>query len=267
MDVGLQGKFVFVTGSTKGIGYGIAKCFAQVGAEVLVNGRQQDVTEKAVATIKAETNNQNIHPLVGDVSTVEGVDQIVAAIEKFNKPLDVLICNVGIFGPHDFFDIPDTEWERFFQINVMSCVRLARVYLKSMLERNSGRVIFVSSECGMRPIGDMIHYSWTKGSQINIARGLAELTKGTKVTVNTVLPGPTWTEGIEVYVGELAKKYNKTYEQAINDYFTEREPTSLIKRFVQVEEVGNTVVFYSSKWSGATNGAAILVEGGIIRHI
>jgi NAD(P)-dependent dehydrogenase (short-subunit alcohol dehydrogenase family) len=179
--------------------------------------------------------------------------------------VDVLVNNLGIFAVKDFVDIDDDEWMHYFNVNVLSCVRTCRYYLPRMLERNAGRIIFISSECGVRPIPRMTHYSMTKAAQISIARGLAELTRGTKVTVNSLLPGPTYTEGVQVYMEGIAAKEGRKVEDVAAEYFTKDEPTSIIGRFIQPEEIGHAAVFLAE--NGAVNGSALRVEGGIVRSI
>ena len=263
----LQGKVCIVTGSTAGIGKGIAKAFLKEGARhVFINGRSEATVKKTIESFEAE-GFQNVTGVIADLGTAEGCDVFIQEVNKSGMEIDVLVNNMGIFGTMNFFDITDADWMNYFNVNVLSTVRLCRNYLKRMLERNSGRIIIISSECGLRPIPDMIHYSMTKAAQINIARGLAELTKGTKVTVNSLLPGPTATEGLEEYIDGIAAKTGKTREAATTSYFQEREPTSLIQRFLTVDEVSNVAAFLASDRSSGINGAAQLVEGGVIRSI
>ena len=263
----LSGKVCFVTGSTAGIGKGIAKAFLQAGAaHVFINGRSEATVQKTIESFQSE-NLMNVSGIVADLSTVAGCTKCIEDIWNSGRVVDVVVNNMGVFGTKDFFEFTDEEWFVYFNVNVMSTVRMCRHFLKQMLERNSGRIIIVSSECGFRPIADMIPYSMTKAAQINIARGLAELTKGTKVTVNSLLPGPTATEGLEDYIDGLSKQSNKSKEEAITGYFQDREPTSLIQRFLTVEEVANTALFLASDLSSGINGAAQRVEGGVIRSI
>ena len=263
----LTGKVAVVTGSTAGIGKGIAKAFLQAGAaHVFINGRSEATVQKTIDAFRAE-NLTNVSGVIADLSSAEGFNQFINQIASSGKTVDVVVNNMGVFGTKDFFEVTDEEWDNYFQVNVMSTVRVSRYFLKQMLERNSGRIIIVSSEAGVRPIPDMVPYSMSKAAQINIARGLAELTKGTKVTVNSLLPGPTATEGADKIVEGLAQQTGKSKEEAARGFFAEREPTSLIQRFLTVEEVANTALFLASDLSSGINGAAQLVEGGIIRAI
>eukprot|EP00128_Syssomonas_multiformis_P015078 Colp12_sorted_trinity150504_noHs@10825 len=265
MDFGLAGKRVLVTGATAGIGFGVAELFAKYGAEVLINGRGIANVEKAINRINAvKHESAKLVPAVGDVSTAEGCAELIKLVDSLGE-LDVLVCNVGIYEVKPFGEISDDDWQRLFDVNVMSCVRLTRHFLPKMLARNTGRVILISSECGARPIPHMVHYSMTKSAQISLARGLAENTKGTNVTVNSVLPGPTATEGLRDYFAGLAAQKGITPEQAEKEYFKVDEPTSLIQRLATVEEVASVVVFLASRQASAINGAAQKVEGGIIR--
>lgn len=264
----LAGKNAIVTGSSAGIGRGIAKAFAKEGAFVFVNGRSESSVKKAIDEIVAEGVDASLlHGVVADISTVDGSNAFFANIEATGRQIDILVNNMGIFGTSDFFEQTDEEWMNYFNVNVLSTVRFCRKYMKPMLERNSGRIIIVSSECGVRPIPDMLPYAMTKAAQLNVARGLAELTKGTKVTVNSLLPGPTATEGVNAFVEGIAKTTNESIEQTVKSYFSAREPTSLIQRFLTVEEVANVATFLASDLSSGINGTAQLVDGGIIRHI
>jgi NAD(P)-dependent dehydrogenase (short-subunit alcohol dehydrogenase family) len=262
----LSGKTCIVTGSTAGIGKGIAKKFLQEGGYVFINGRNETNLQNVLTEFQTE-GFTNVRGIVADISTKEGCETFFTEVEASGRSIDVLVNNMGIFETSNFFDITDERWENYFNVNVMSTVRFCRRYLREMLDRNQGHVIVVSSECGFRPIGDMIHYSMTKAAQINIARGLAELTKGTKVTVNSLLPGPTATEGLTDFVKGIAEQSGKSEEDAVKDYFQVREPTSLLQRFLTVDEVANVAVFLASDLSSGVNGTAQRVEGGIIRSI
>lgn len=252
-DFGLQGKLAVVTGSTAGIGRAIAKALVDHGMHVVVNGRSDKSCAAAIEVI-AQGNpavGERLHAVVGDVSTAAGASdfiQAVSAVEaKVGSPVEVLVNNVGIFEVKDFFEIDDAKWQEYFDVNTMSGVRLSRHWLKPMLARNSGRVIFVSSEAGLRPLEHMVPYSVSKTTQIALARGLAELTKGTKVTVNSVLPGPTMTEGVEKYMQGFAKEKGiPTMEEAVRLYFAEYERTSLLQRFLDPAEVASVVAFLAS---------------------
>jgi len=212
--------------------------------------------------------------LAGDVGSKKSVNEMIEKLDKIGT-LDFLINNVGIFGVKPFAQVDDDEWLHYFNVNVLSCVRFCRAYLPRMLKRNSGRILLISSETGLRPISAMVHYSMTKAAQISLARGLAELTKGTKVTVNSVLPGPTLSDGIEEYLKGVWKQQNQgkdaehqvTLEQVKANYCKETEPTSLLERFIDVAEVASTVLYLCTDLAAAINGNAQKVEGGIIRHI
>jgi NAD(P)-dependent dehydrogenase (short-subunit alcohol dehydrogenase family) len=263
MKIELSGKTALVTGSTSGIGHAVAKGFAASGAEVVINGRNQGKVEAAVAAIAKLVPGSKVRGVAADVSTAAGCEALVAALPD----ADILVNNAGIFEPKGFFDIPDDDWTRFFEINVMSGVRLSRAYMPGMLKRNWGRIIFISSESALNIPSEMIHYGMTKTAQLAVSRGLAELTSGTGVTVNSVLPGPTMSEGVETFVADLARQNGQSVEQAASQFVRQHRPTSLLQRFASVEEIANMVVYVSSKEASATNGAALRAEGGIIRTI
>jgi NAD(P)-dependent dehydrogenase (short-subunit alcohol dehydrogenase family) len=263
MKIDLSGKTALVTGSTSGIGHAIAKGLAAAGASVVVNGRTQAKVDAAVAAITKAVPDSKVRGIAADVSTAAGCRALVAALPE----VDILINNAGIFEPKDFFDIPDEDWTRFFEVNVMSGVRLSRAYLKGMLKRNWGRVVFISSESALNIPKEMIHYGVTKTAQLAVSRGLAELTRGTAVTVNSVLPGPTMSEGVETFVKDLAKQNGQSVEEAASQFVKQFRPTSLLQRFASVEEIANMVVYVSSKEASATNGAALRAEGGIVQTI
>ena len=263
MNIDLSGKTALVTGSTSGIGHAIAKGLASAGAEVVVNGRTQAKVDAAVASITKAASNAKVHGIAADVSTAMGCESLIAALPD----VDILVNNAGIFEPKDFVDIPDEDWTRFFETNVMSGVRLSRAYLPGMLKRNWGRVIFISSKSALNIPKEMIHYGTTKTAQLAISRGLAEMTRGTAVTVNSVLPGPTMSEGVETFVKDLAKQNGESVEKAATKFVKQFRPTSLLQRFASVEEIANMVVYVASKQASATNGAALRVEGGIVQTI
>lgn len=263
MNIDLTGKTALVTGSTSGIGHAIAKGLAATGAEVVINGRTQPKVDAAVAEIVKAVPGARVKGVAADVSTAAGCAALVAALPD----VDILINNAGIFEPKGFFDIPDEDWTRFFEVNVMSGVRLSRAYLRGMLKRNWGRIVFISSESGLNIPKEMIHYGMSKTAQLSISRGLAELTKGTAVTVNSVLPGPTMSEGVETFVKDLAKQSGESVDEAAANFVKQNRPTSLIQRFASVDEIANMVVYVSSKESSATNGAALRAEGGIVQTI
>lgn len=263
MKIDLSGKTALVTGSTAGIGHAIATGLASAGAAVVVNGRTQAKVDAAVASITKAVSGSKVRGVAADVATASGCKSSVAALPE----VDILINNAGIFEPKDFFDIPDEDWTRFFETNVMSGVRLSRAYLQGMLKRNWGRVVFISSESALNIPKEMIQYGMTKTAQLAISRGLAELTRGTAVTVNSVLPGPTMSEGVETFVKDLARQNGQSVEDAAAKFVKQHRPTSLLERFASVDEIANMVVYVSSKEASATNGASLRVEGGIIQSI
>lgn len=265
MDLQLGGKTALVTGSSAGIGYAIAELLLKEGATVYVNGRTQKRVDEALAKLKSAVKDAvgKVHGIAADLGSAEGV----AALAKTLPDVDILVNNVGIYEPKPFDEITDDDWTHIFDVNVMSGIRLSRQYLSGMLKRNWGRIIFISSESGVNIPKEMIHYGVTKTAQLAIARGLAETTSGTNVTVNSVLPGPTASEGVGEFVENMAKQ-GKTDKQSVEkEFFETVRPSSLIKRFASVDEVANMVAFIASPLSSATNGAALRVEGGIVRSI
>jgi NAD(P)-dependent dehydrogenase (short-subunit alcohol dehydrogenase family) len=263
MNIDLSGKTALVTGSTSGIGHAIAKGLAMAGASVVVNGRTQAKVDAAAAALAKAVPGAKIRGIAADVSTAAGCKVLLAALPQ----VDILINNAGIFEPKGFLDIPDEDWSRFFDVNVMSGVRLSRAYLPDMLKRNWGRIVFISSESALNIPKEMIHYGMTKTAQLAVSRGLAEMTRGTAVTVNSVLPGPTMSEGVETFVRDLAKQSGQSVEEAASQFVKQFRPTSLLQRFASVEEIANMVVYISSKEASATNGAALRAEGGIVQTI
>ena len=263
MKIDLSGKTALVTGSTSGIGHAIAKGLALAGAEVVINGRTQGKVDAAVATIVKAVPGSKVRGVAADVSTAAGCNSLIAALPN----TDILVNNAGIFEPKEFVEIPDEDWSRFFEVNVMSGVRLSRAYLPAMLKRNWGRVVFISSESALNIPKEMIHYGMTKTAQLAVSRGLAEMTRGTAVTVNSVLPGPTMSEGVETFVKDLAKQNGLSVEEAASNFVKQFRPTSLLQRFASVEEIANMVVYVCSKEASATNGAALRAEGGIVQTI
>src|ERR1700733_5325391 len=263
MKIDLSGKTALVTGSTAGIGYAIAKGLAAAGGEVVLNGRSKARVDEAVARLAKEVAGGKVRGIAADVSTAAGCKDLVAALPD----VDILINNAGIFEPKNFFEIPDEDWSRFFEVNVMSGVRLSRAYLPAMLKRNWGRIVFISSESGLNIPTEMIHYGTTKTAQLSISRGLAKLTRGTGVTVNSVLPGPTLSEGVESFVKDLAKQNGQSEAEAAAQFVKQHRPGSLLQRFASVEEIANMVVYVASKEASGTNGAALRAEGGIVDTI
>ncbi len=263
MDLDLTGKTAPVTGSTRGIGLAAALGLAGMGANVCINGRSEDTLEAAREKIRQAAPAANVTTVAVDLSTSEGCDELIARVPE----ADILINNLGIYEPKPFFDIPDEDWQRMFDVNVMSGVRLTRHYLKGMLEDKTwGRVVFVSSESAIFVPKEMVHYGFTKSAQLVIARGAAELTKGTNVTVNSVLPGPTWVEMQPIRLGERAKAQGTTVEALAALTFTERRPASLLQRYATTEEIANLICYVCSKASSATNGAVLRADGGIVTN-
>jgi NAD(P)-dependent dehydrogenase (short-subunit alcohol dehydrogenase family) len=258
MDLALQGKQALVTGSTAGIGFSIAKALADEGANVIVNGRTQAAVDATVASLGGSAR---LSGFAGDVSSAPVAEALVAAFPD----VDILINNMGIFEPKAFDDIPDDDWRRLFEANVMSGVRLSRLYLPRMRKIDWGRVIFISSESGIHIPAEMVHYGMTKAAQIAIARGMAESVAGTRITVNSVLPGPTKSRGVGDFVQALANDAGKSFEEMETEFFEKIRPTSLIKRFATPEEVASLVAYVASPLASATTGAALRVDGGVVR--
>ena len=265
MKTGLDGKKVLVTGSTLGLGRGIAEMFADESALVIINGRNEGKVKQVCAEIAAKYPHAKLKGIAGDVSSPEGVESLYEKSSE-DSPIDVLINNTGIYFVKEFAAITDDEWFNIFNVNIMSVVRLCRLVLPEMLARNSGKIINIASEAGLRPNADMVHYSATKSCMIGLSRGLAELTKGSKVTVNSILPVATWTEGVADYIRDIAERDGYTVEEAKKNYYlTGQDRDSLIQRFLTVEEVAQTVLFAAI--NDGINGNAILIDGGTIRHI
>ncbi|HMG69215.1 MAG TPA: SDR family oxidoreductase [Chitinophagaceae bacterium] len=263
MDLKLKDKIAFVSGSTSGIGFAIARRLLLEGARVIINGRTKETVDQAVIELKALAPGSNVSGIPADFSKVAEVNRLIQAIPE----LDILINNAGIFEPIPFKDIPDEDWFKLFEVNVMSGVRLSRYYFPKMLEKNQGRIIFISSESAVFIPDEMIHYGMTKTAQIAVSRGLAELTKGTNVTVNSILPGPTMSKGASTFIEDISKKDKITPKEVEQNFFKNMRPTSLLQRFASVDEIADTVAYYVSPLASATNGASIRVEGGLIRSI
>ena len=260
MDLRLTGKLALVTGSTAGIGYAIAEALGREGARVVVNGRSQDSVDAAVAGLNAITPN-SAAGFAADLSAAAATDELARRFPS----VEILVNNLGIFEPMAFEDITDADWERFFQVNVLSGIRLARLFLPAMKRANWGRIIFISSESGVQIPAEMIHYGMTKTAQLAVSRGLAEAVAGTGITVNCVLPGPTRSRGVGDFVEALAKREGKTFDQFETEFFKKVRPTSLIKRFARPEEVASLVAYVASPLSSATTGAALRVDGGVVK--
>jgi len=261
MELGLQGKTALVSASSGGICEAIATSLAREGARVVVNGRSEAGIEAAFTRIRQAVPNAALQPLVADLGTSKGCDEAIAAVDA----VDILVNNLGIYEPSDFFQTSDAQWQRLIEVNVMSGVRLSRHYLKGMLEQDSGRVIFVASESGINPAPEMAHYSATKTMQLSLSRNLAELTKGTRVTVNAVLPGPVNTEGVGGFIANVFPELPP--HEAHAKFMRENRPTSLIQRLSEPAEIADFVTFIASARASAVNGAALKVDGGMIRSV
>lgn len=260
MDLQLKGKRALVTGSTAGIGLAIATTLAAEGANVVVNGRTEARVEQAVQTIQKQTPAADVRGIAADLATAPGCQRLVALLPA----VDILVNNLGIFEPKPFAEIPDGDWLRMFEANVLSGVRLSRHYLPKMLAAGWGRVIFISSESAVNIPAEMIHYGMTKTAQIAVARGLAEMTKGTAVTVNSVLPGPTRSEGVEMFLKQMAGA-GRSVDDVEKEFFKSIRPTSLLKRFEEPEEIAQVVAFVASPLAAAINGSAVRAEGGCVQ--
>jgi NAD(P)-dependent dehydrogenase (short-subunit alcohol dehydrogenase family) len=261
MNLDLTGKRALVTGSSRGIGFATALGLADMGATVLINGRTKESTDTALASAKKEKPKGRFEGAAGDLSKLDGVNAVIAA----SGDLDILVNNMSIYDVKQFTDITDADWQNFFDTNVMSGIRLTRNFLPKMLAKNWGRVVFVSSESGIHIPDEMIHYGVTKAAQLATARGCAELTKGTGVTVNSVLPGPTWVEGLAEKFKSRAKAQNTTIEALQEQMFAKRRPTSLLQRFETPDEIANLICYVCSPASSATNGTGLRCDGGIVR--
>ena len=260
MDLQLDGKLALVSGSTAGIGYAIAQTLAREGARVIVNGRTQAAVDEAVDRIRAETRGA-VDGYAGDLSLADAAQDVV----RRHAGIGILVNNLGIFEPKAFEDIPDEDWRRFFDVNVLSGVRLARLVLPAMKQANWGRIIFISSESAVQIPTEMIHYGMTKTAQLAVSRGLAESVAGTGITVNSVLPGPTKSRGVGDFVDSMARANDKSFEQVEAEFFEHVRPTSLIKRFATPQEVASLVAYVASPVASATTGAALRVDGGVVK--
>jgi NAD(P)-dependent dehydrogenase (short-subunit alcohol dehydrogenase family) len=262
MDLKLTNKLALVTGSTAGIGYAIAESLAREGARVIVNGRTREGVDAAIAEIKAATG-ADVLGFAGDLGTAEAADDL----GRQYPDVEILINNLGIFEAKPFEEIPDQDWMRFFEVNVLSGVRLSRLYLPGMKQRNWGRIIFISSESAIQIPTEMIHYGTTKTAQLAVSRGLAESVAGTGITVNSILPGPTKSRGVKDFVESLGQAEGKTFEQTEAEFFLTARPTSLIKRFAAPEEVASLVTYIASPLASATTGAALRADGGVVKSV
>jgi NAD(P)-dependent dehydrogenase (short-subunit alcohol dehydrogenase family) len=260
MDMKLTGKLALVSGSTAGIGHAIAVALAGEGARVIVNGRSQASVDSAVSKIKVAAGG-DVQGFAGDLSTSAAAEDVV----RRHPNIEILVNNLGIFEPKPFEDIPDADWIRFFEVNVLSGVRLARLCLPAMRRANWGRIIFISSESGVQIPAEMIHYGMTKTAQLAVSRGLAEVVAGTGITVNSILPGPTKSRGVVDFVDVLAKADGKSFIEFEKEFFAKVRPTSLIKRFASPDEVASLVTYIASPLASATTGAALRVDGGVVK--
>ena len=263
MDLQLKDKKALVTGSTAGIGYGIARQLLKEGAHVIINGRTQKRIDSAISQLENTVPQCHVSGCVADFSDKEQVNQLITAHDS----VDILINNVGIFSPKAFETITDEEWLHIFEVNVLSGVRLSRHYLPKMIDQDWGRIIFISSESGVQIPSEMIHYGTTKTAQLGVARGLAQQTSGTNVTVNSVIPGSTRSEGAEKFISDLAKEKGKSIDEIEREFFETVRPSCLIKRFATIEEVATFVTYLVSPLAAANNGAALRVDGGTIPTI
>ena len=263
MDLRLESHHALITGSTAGIGFAIALGLAREGARVTINGRTQAAVDGALARLRAQVPQAQADGVAADCATAAGTEQVFARVPE----VDILVNNLGIYERKPFFEIPDADWLRLFEVNVLSGVRFARHYAPAMVKRGWGRVVFISSESGLNIPREMIHYGMTKTAQLSISHGLAIELAGTGVTVNTVLPGPTRTENSEQLRKQRAQAAGITVPELEKDFFVSFRPTSLLKRFTSAEEVANLVVYVCGEVSSATSGAALRAVGGVVNQI
>ncbi|WP_316847974.1 SDR family oxidoreductase [Pedobacter psychrodurus] len=263
MNLKLDGKKAFISGSTQGIGFAIAQQLLNEGAEVIINGRKPERTNLAVQNLQQEFPDAKVSGIAADFENKEEVTALLSVLEN----IDILINNLGVFELKEFEDITDEDWHNIFEINVMSSVRLSKKVLPQMLRNNFGRIIFISSESGVNIPADMIHYGMTKAAMMAVSNGLSKLTKGTKVTVNTILGGPTYSDGVAETVGQIAKAQNMEVDHLKNAIIQQTNPHSLLQRFINPSEIASLAVYLSSPLAIATNGAALRADGGVLRNI
>jgi NAD(P)-dependent dehydrogenase (short-subunit alcohol dehydrogenase family) len=263
MDLLLKDKTAFISGSTAGIGFAIARRLLKEGAVVIINGRKKESVDTAVEQLRSSIPNASVSGISADFSKLEEINRLLDLLPE----VDILINNLGVFEPKAFAAISDPEWFGIFEVNVMSGIRLARHYFPKMLVKDWGRIIFISSESAVFIPEEMIHYGMTKTAQLAVSRGLAELTKGTNVTVNTILPGPTRSKGAGEFLDGLARSGNISPSEVETNFFKKMRPSSLLQRFASIEEIADTVAYFSSPLASASNGAAIRVEGGLLKSI
>ena len=263
MDLGIEDRLALVSGSTYGIGRAIANALLQEGARVIINGRSETAVKAAAAALSPQ---DRVYGIAADLSAAEGAGKLIAAVAKIG-PVDILVNNVGFFDVKKFTDITDRDWFDMIELNFMSGVRLTRALLPGMLERNWGRVVFIASEQSAKPNPDMVHYATTKTAQVSLARGLAELTRGTRVTVNSALVAPTWSEGVEAFLGNIASQTGESMEAMRTGYFKTTGAASLLQRWATPDEIAAQIVFLCSERASAINGAAQRVDGGIVRSL
>jgi len=261
MDLNLHGKRAFISGSTQGIGFAIAQRLLNENVAVTINGRQPEKTEQARKNLQEQFPDANVAAIAADFSKKEEVENLLAQLTD----IDILINNIGIFEVKDFEKITDGDWYKYFEINVMSSVRLSRHLMPKMLNKNWGRIIFISSESGVNIPANMVHYGMTKSAMMAIANGLSKLTKGTEVTVNTILGGPTYSDGVAKVVEQIAEAQNLSVEQMKNAILQQSNPHSLLERFIEPNEIANLATYLSSPLSLATNGSSIRADGGVLR--
>jgi len=263
MNLQLEGKLALVTGSTVGIGFAIAKSLHEEGASVIINGRSEARVKEGRERLRDSASRAEVHELVADLTTEKGL----AALTARFPTVDIVVNNLGVFEAKPLADISAADWEKMFLVNVVSGARISQYYLPKMKEKDSGRILFIASESGVNIPPDMIHYGVSKAAQMALARGLAETTAGTKVTVNSVLPGPTYSEGVDRFLEDVIGSQAGDRKKIEGEFLTKLRPTSLLKRFATSQEVASLVTYLASPLASATNGAALRVEGGLLRGV